>query len=237
MTAGGSVELPATTSDAPPSMTPSQREAAPWRDLTSVFWIMALFLASSGVLILASKGVAFLHPSWTLAVSLLDAVVVAAFALGERQALRPLLARSGLDGRGIALTVAALAFMIVFVNAYFYALRSLHVPEVRLVDDILAAGWPVWTAFAMFSLMPAVVEEVAFRGFVWARLERVARPRDVLFIQAALFSVAHLSPMVFVSHLVIGLVLGSLRRITGSLYPGILLHAAWNALVIAEELM
>jgi membrane protease YdiL (CAAX protease family) len=42
--------------------------------------------------------------------------------------------------------------------------------------------------------------------------------------------------VIFPSHFFIGLVLGLLRRWTGSLYPGIAVHAAWNARVIWLEL-
>ena len=63
------------------------------------------------------------------------------------------------------------------------------------------------------------------------------RRNEALVVQAALFSVVHLLPLVFVSHFVFGLLLGQVRRWTKSLYPCVALHALWNASVFAGELL
>jgi len=89
---------------------------------------------------------------------------------------------------------------------------------------------------ALVSLMPAVVEEVAFRGVIQSALQRVAGEREALLIQAALFSVLHLMPMMFISHFFMGLCFGYARVRSKSLYPGMVLHAAWNACVLCREL-
>lgn len=67
------------------------------------------------------------------------------------------------------------------------------------------------------------------------RLCRIVRAREAVFLQAAIFAVMHLSPWSFVSHCLLGLVLGELCRATKSLYPSLLLHAGWNAAVLARE--
>jgi membrane protease YdiL (CAAX protease family) len=69
-----------------------------------------------------------------------------------------------------------------------------------------------------------------------ARLARALSPDEVLLVQAALFSFLHFGVVIFLSHFVIGLVLGVLRRWTGSLYPGMAVHAAWNGVIVALEL-
>ena len=78
-------------------------------------------------------------------------------------------------------------------------------------------------------------EELAFRGVIQSRLERVMNRRDALIVQAAMFSALHMMPLVFVSHFVMGVGFGWLRNRTGSLWPGVLLHMAWNAWVLTEE--
>jgi membrane protease YdiL (CAAX protease family) len=88
----------------------------------------------------------------------------------------------------------------------------------------------------MISLVPGVVEEVAFRGVLQTRLSKILTQKEALLLQAALFSVLHLSPAIFVSHFVMGLLLGWVRMKTGHIYYGMLLHMAWNALVLLQEL-
>jgi membrane protease YdiL (CAAX protease family) len=51
-----------------------------------------------------------------------------------------------------------------------------------------------------------------------------------------MFSVLHLDPNWFATSFVFCLALGGLRRVTGSLVPGMIIHAAWNAMVIGWEL-
>ena len=90
--------------------------------------------------------------------------------------------------------------------------------------------------FLGVSVMPAVFEELAFRGVIQSSLEHVFTGVEAWLIQGALFSVLHLFPIMFPSHFLMGLWLGWLRRRSGSVYPGMLMHGLWNALVLAHEL-
>jgi len=87
----------------------------------------------------------------------------------------------------------------------------------------------------LVSAMPAVFEELAFRGVIQTALESVLDRREAWLIQGALFSVLHLTPLSFPSHFLMGLCFGYLRTRSRSLYPGMLLHATWNALVLMAE--
>jgi membrane protease YdiL (CAAX protease family) len=71
---------------------------------------------------------------------------------------------------------------------------------------------------------------------IQTRLAGVLTQTEAWIVQAALFSVLHLSPLIFVTHFGMGLMLGWLRDWSKSIYPGMLLHAAWNAVVVVDEL-
>jgi len=106
---------------------------------------------------------------------------------------------------------------------------------VRFVDPkafFLDHGWSPWAALLVLSLLPAVFEELAFRGYLMQRLAPVLGRSEALLVQAALFGVVHMLPLMFVSHFVMGTIFGVLRQRSNSLYPGMLLHAAWNAYVV-----
>lgn len=47
---------------------------------------------------------------------------------------------------------------------------------------------------------------------------------------------AQLLPANFISHFVIGLILGLVRTRSRSLYPGMIIHTLWNAIVISGEI-
>lgn len=112
-----------------------------------------------------------------------------------------------------------------------------HVLGFRMLDDYLAPyqqdGWPIWLGYADVALVTPIAEELLFRGLLQPKLELVLTSTEALIVQAALFSAAHLSPAILVTHFLIGLALGWVRRRSGSLWSCILLHGAWNAWVIS----
>ncbi|MBI4878627.1 MAG: CPBP family intramembrane metalloprotease [Planctomycetes bacterium] len=176
-------------------------------------------------------------PAFDAAFTLIDAVIVLWFCSANRARLRPLLDRSGLGRRTWHLPLLGFAAFLVFMWAYFLILELLGAEEFRYLDDFEAHGWPLWSALILFALCPAVFEELAFRGVIMSRLEGVMTPKEALLVQAGMFSVLHFLPLIFASHFILGLAFGQLRRMTGSLYPGMLLHLAWNAWVVMAERM
>jgi membrane protease YdiL (CAAX protease family) len=163
------------------------------------------------------------------------AAVAVGCAIAARAELRPLLASTG-GWRGALAAVAAFGILMAFGAIYFPGIRALGFRTVTLTAPYVQAGWPRAAAYALLCFAPGVFEELTFRGYVMARLDRVLAPRETLLVQAALFSLLHLSVIIFPSHFVIGLVLGALRRRTRSLYPGMAVHIGWNATVVWAEL-
>jgi membrane protease YdiL (CAAX protease family) len=210
------------------------RFEAQWEELKRVGWVFGLLLAASFVFGTAMR----LHPSPWQEVFLAGvdaAIVLVAVGLRYRQLrflfqLRP-------PGLRDSAAFVAIAFVFVGIaSAYFWALERLGVPVISATATFTEAGWPPWIMFLLASAMPAVFEELAFRGVIQSSLERVLNARDAWLIQAALFSILHLSPLMFPSHFLMGLCFGYMRRRSRSIYPGMLLHACWNALVVLKAL-
>jgi membrane protease YdiL (CAAX protease family) len=205
-----------------------------WGELKRVAWLFGLLLATSFVFGIAWRSI---HSPWlSVIASAIDAVIVlVAVGLRYRKLLflfqlRPSELRDSLVLVGIAFLFVTLA------SAYFWTIAWLGVPIASATATYARAGWPVWSMFLMISVMPAVFEELAFRGVIQSTLERMLNARDAWLIQAALFSVLHLSPLMFPSHFLMGLCFGYMRRRSRSIYPGMLLHACWNALSVLKEL-
>jgi membrane protease YdiL (CAAX protease family) len=205
-----------------------------WRELKQVISLFAILLASSLVGGLAGR--VWETPVLDASLAVFDAIVVLGFVVMRFRDVAPTLTVRAPGGRAVAETLAvALAFVLV-VQGYFACLEALGVPMLRLTDTFMNAGWPVWSVFLLICASPGVVEELAFRGVLQGGLRRIVTPREALVVQAALFSVLHLLPVIFPSHFFMGLALGLLRDRTQSLYPGMVLHASWNAYVVQEEL-
>jgi membrane protease YdiL (CAAX protease family) len=81
---------------------------------------------------------------------------------------------------------------------------------------------------AMFAA--PIVEEIAFRGLLYGALAKAhVNEYLVVFITAVVFALFHFEPKRFFILLVIGLILGELRRRTGSTSAAIVAHIVNNA--------
>jgi|KBSSwiStaDraftv2_1062776.scaffolds.fasta_scaffold223685_2 membrane protease YdiL (CAAX protease family) len=234
-------EEPAPPADPESGNLPKDRwvpEPAPstwrWDELRVVGWLYALLLFTSLV-----GGIAYSMDRdgdfgfWT---TLVDAVVIVAFAIRYRAEIVPLLAPSTFDLNARKKLAIAAAVQFVALGAVFYLLEMAGLPFERITDEIERHDYSLWQLLALYSLAPALFEEIAFRGVIFERLRRVLGDREGWLVQAAFFSILHLNPVIFPTHFAMGLIFGWLRMRTGSLLPGMILHAAWNAANIVLEL-
>ena len=83
----------------------------------------------------------------------------------------------------------------------------------------------------MISVLPAVCEELLFRGMVMGAYERWGTWRAI-FISAALFAGLHGSVAGLPVHFLLGVALGYVAASTGSLLPGMALHGVYNAIAV-----
>jgi membrane protease YdiL (CAAX protease family) len=207
-----------------------------WETFRGAFALWAVMLATIGLGGILATALETEHPALDLAITLVDAVIILAFCWNDRRTLAPLLRASGFTWSTWWCAPLVCALLAGLFEVYFGALQGLGLPLLQMTESFLEAGWPLWTAFALVSLAPGIFEELAFRGVIQTRLAQVMKPGEALLVQAGMFSVLHLSPLIFVSHFAMGVGLGWLRQRTESLYPGMFLHVAWNAFVLLEEL-
>ena len=202
--------------------------------MREVFAFLALYLGSGVAAAIVMQVGGTDDEMIDLVASAIDAVVVLAFAWRVCGSLLVALEPRNLVARHWLFAAAALAVVVVGTESRFWFATMLF-DELSYFEPYREQGWPLWSAFALISLAPAVFEELAFRGYLLARFGQLMLRRDAILLQAALFAIAHFSVVVLPSHFVIGLALGWLRVRTGSLLPPMAVHAAWNARVLIGE--
>jgi membrane protease YdiL (CAAX protease family) len=79
------------------------------------------------------------------------------------------------------------------------------------------------------GIMGPFVEELFFRGGILRNLRRAHTAGLTLLGTSLLFAAAHLDPRNFLPVFLGGLAMGYVRILSGSLWPSILLHAAFNS--------
>lgn len=207
-----------------------------WNELQPALVLWGLLLCTNGIFGLTYRFTQVDSPWLDLLMTLVGAVIILHCCNKDREQLASLGSlRSLISPRSLAAVPVFLGLLAFFV-AYFAVFEWLGFRTISYLAPFQEHGWPLSAAFALVSVAPGIFEELAFRGQIMHRLERVLKPNDALIVQAAMFSVLHMHPTIFVSHFVFGLALGWLRRYSRSLYPGMFVHMAWNALVLALEL-
>ena len=99
----------------------------------------------------------------------------------------------------------------------------------QFIACLQAAPSP-WITLLLLSLLPAVCEELTFRGFVLSGLRHIGHKWWAIGISAAAFGVVHGMLQQSIMATCVGLMLGYIAVQTGSLVPCILYHATHNGL-------
>jgi membrane protease YdiL (CAAX protease family) len=225
---------PSAIGDKEPGQTSrATRFAEHWQLLRRVVALYGTWLALSLGVGLATRAT---RSPWVDATAeILAGLLVLGFAMHSRNLAA--LMRPRIPSRVIARRLLRVASVFVLsLSCYYALLTALGVPLIHYLPIYRAAHWPLWSAFLLISLLPGIIEEIGFRGIIQSALVRITGAREAWLIQAAIFSILHLSPLMFADHFLMGLCLGYLRSRSRSLYPGMALHAAWNALVLMPEI-
>ncbi|MEZ6188558.1 MAG: ABC transporter permease subunit/CPBP intramembrane protease [Planctomycetota bacterium] len=103
----------------------------------------------------------------------------------------------------------------------------------QLSRILSALPWPV--LLGLIAVLPALTEELCFRGFVLQGLRSEVSPALAILITGFCFAAVHLDPNRFFPQLFAGCVAGALVVRSGSLWPAMLFHGLHNGLILGLE--
>jgi membrane protease YdiL (CAAX protease family) len=87
------------------------------------------------------------------------------------------------------------------------------------------------------AIMPALFEELGYRGYMLQTLLKVAEPDQAIYISAFLFAIIHMSFISLFWLIPFALFLGFVRIKEGTLWYGILIHFCFNLTACMFELL
>ena len=131
---------------------------------------------------------------------------------------------------GLVYTPAS-SWFVQFLTERFEALDLSHL---ELIAGFLCEGpVPERLLFAVVVLLIAPVgEELVFRGFLWSALEQGSSRWIAWILTSLLFALYHGDPLHILAVLPLGLILGWLRMVSGSIWPSIAVHFGNNAMAV-----
>ncbi len=161
-----------------------------------------------------------------ISLRMLGIPIVRTLRLGRpRPAALPLLALLAAPvATGLAALAAILQGVVVQIPESYREIMH------RLVTTESGGGLAL--AILVFAVLPALCEETLFRGYVLRGLLQRVSPAKAVLWSALLFGAFHFDLYRLLPTAVLGLVLGWVALVTGSLWPSIVLHAANNAIAV-----
>jgi len=96
-------------------------------------------------------------------------------------------------------------------------------------ESIIPPGIPQWQLFVFLAVLPALCEEIAFRGMLLSGLRHRLRPVTLAITIGLVFGMFHMTLFRIAPTAVLGVVLTAIALMTGSIFPGMLLHMGNNA--------
>ncbi len=108
-------------------------------------------------------------------------------------------------------------------------LRALEEGQVELLEKAILEG-ELGLIFSLFTLAitPAICEELAFRGYLQRQVERRTSGIAAVFIVGIVFGLFHLRLSQAIPLSVLGIYMGYVTWLTGSLWTAIIIHFANN---------
>lgn len=216
------------------------RGAAAWCGIAALLYLLArslLYAAVSGLLGLIQPGASMAKPIGVsdTVIGLLQLIIgIGAIAIP----LWALLRLTRLQGKDLRILLPA-PWSPAFCLPVFLGLANIanlagallsHLLGIENTTSILPSEGPeLFVQFLALCIMPAITEELFFRGALQGLL-RPCGSAAAIFGPALLFALLHLDPIQGLTALVCGVFLGWLAERSGSILPGMLLHFTNNCL-------
>jgi membrane protease YdiL (CAAX protease family) len=139
---------------------------------------------------------------------------------------------------GCALPITFLFLAFLASAAWGAVIQLMHWDtQVELTTVFGGSQLSIAIGFIAACIVAPIAEETFFRGFVMGGLRRRFGVIGALLLGAAFFAILHPPITIFPVIFALGLLLGLLFQTTGSLWPGILLHATFNTLGFVAQFL
>lgn len=129
-------------------------------------------------------------------------------------------------GIGCGLMLLSFAFNLVYSLILSLFDLQAQVDFVALFDEV-SSPWPLLVGGV---LVAPVVEEIFFRGFVFAGLRKRYGWQRAALVSAGLFAVLHLQPLALVPIMILGLIFAYLYHRSESIWPAVAMHVLTNGI-------
>lgn len=136
----------------------------------------------------------------------------------------------------LAVAIHPTMMAIAQVIESLYPLNDDLLGQMSQLTSLFAAAPSFWQILLVMALLPAICEELAFRGFILSGLRHLGHKWGAIVFSSIFFGVAHGILQQSISATLVGLVMGYLAVQTRSLLPCVLFHLTYNSMSLSMGL-
>jgi membrane protease YdiL (CAAX protease family) len=126
-----------------------------------------------------------------------------------------------------------LAWLTLLILEQFPGLKLLLEEHHPLTGALQSNGGLSLNYLLVLAVLPALCEELAFRGFILTGLRRRFHPWTAVFLSSFLFALFQMNVFQFAPHFVLGVILALIALRTNSVAPSMVFHLVYNLCFIA----
>jgi len=131
------------------------------------------------------------------------------------------------------LCVPPLAWLTLLILDQFPGLKLLLEEHHPLTGALQSNGGLSINYLLVLAVMPALCEELAFRGFILTGLRRRFHAWTAVFLSSFLFALFQMNVFQFAPHFILGVVMALIALRTNSVAPSMVFHLVYNLFFIA----
>jgi uncharacterized protein len=162
-------------------------------------------------------------------IEILLAVITLVYARKNFSSLKPVLRFNNFSFlRLLGVMIISVVFSLI-INIFVTEINiTIFNTNINLYEPYRIYQFPVLVMFYSVALMPAVFEELAFRGVLYNYLDTILDERLVVMVTSFAFAAIHLNFLALVWLIPFAIFLGTLRRKYHTIWYGVVFHFVFN---------
>jgi len=140
-----------------------------------------------------------------------------------------------LAGGMLAVLIRPLGIQLAIWIEQLYPFPPETMAQMKVLEETMRSAPHWWIPLLLLTLLPALCEELAFRGFVLSGLRRLGHKWWAIGLSAVAFGMAHSILQQKLAAIPIGFVIGYLAVQTSTLWACVVFHAVYNGLALGMD--
>ncbi|MEJ7737809.1 MAG: type II CAAX endopeptidase family protein [Chitinophagaceae bacterium] len=201
-----------------------EERRARWLRLLTIFYMADLVVCT-----VANFNNQFTGLYWLLITESVLAVLTLVFMLIVWKEVKPLFQWKSFSlPKVLVYMIAAILFGIAVNVLVKWLNRSIFDQEVYYYRSFRHLPYPKFSMVMLIAILPAIFEELAYRGIILQGLFKLVLERQAILIAAFLFAIIHMSLISFFWLLPFAIWLGNVRLKENTIWYGVLIHFFFN---------